>query len=665
MDEIKKIEINDSVSETIDKPRTGNPKEIIFEQKVEEERNNRQTPHKKRKWILVIPLVLTVFLLVSAIPAIIIGNKAKVVYRQALILKEAIKSKDLKVISKEVKTTKEELSSFNNSLKVFSPLRLIPIIGSYEADASHLVRAGELGFEAAELVIKAVEPYADFIGFSGGQTAGGGQKTAQDRVAFVVTTLEKIGPDLNTIGQKIKQAKQELDQINPNRYPEEFRGQKIKGPLTEVVNLVDQVSTLTNDAKPIIEVAPWLLGIDSPRRYLIVFQNDAELRPTGGFMTAYAILEVEKGKLKPILSEDIYDVDARIPSKERAPEALITYVTFPYKQDPRWRLRDMNISPDFKVSMERFVENFKKASSQKFDGVIAVDTKVLVSLLKVLGTVGVPDWGNFSAEPDKRCYGCPQVVYELERLADKPVNVQKTARKAVIGPLMHSVLANAFGSPKERIPGLVDAGFTLVMEKHVLFYFTDEKIQSAVEAFNVAGRVRDYEKDYFLLVDTSFSGAKTNLFIKQTVEQKVEVSADGTATKTVTVTYKNPFPPSDCNLERGGLCLNASYKDWFRFYVPKGSSLVESSGSDVEMKTYEELGKTVFEGFFGIKYALRPEGQTKLVLKYKLPFKVNKEDYQLFIQKQPGTDGHLYTIEAGSKKQEFELKIDKEVKMKI
>jgi hypothetical protein len=279
--------------------------------------------------------------------------------------------------------------------------------------------------------------------------------------------------------------------------------------------------------------------------------------------------------------------------------------------------------------------------------------------------VGVPDWGTFSAEPDKRCNNCPQVVYALEVLADKPVNTLKADRKAVIGPLMHSILANALGSPKERVPGLVDAGLSSVLEKHVLFYFSDEKIQKAMEAFNTAGRVRDYDRDYFFLADSSFSGAKTNLFVKEDVEQKIEIDKDGTITKTVTVIYKNPFPASDCNLERGGLCLNAPYRDWFRVYVPKGSELIESSGSEVKMKTSEDLGKTVFEGFFGDKYPLRPEGQAKLTLKYKLPFKTDKGEYRLLIQQQPGTDGYQYSVLLGKHSEEFELKTDKEIKLKI
>jgi len=637
MEEIKKIEIQSEEQ----------PKKIIF----------------KKKWFWGVILGLLAVFILTFIPAFLVINKVRAVYRETLKLTEVVKSKDLKLAEKQIAETKKSLVSLENSLKPFFWIKFIPFIGGYQVDAEHLVRAGEAGLEAGEIIIRAVEPYSDIIGLTGGEKVGGGEKTAEDRISFVVSTIDKIAPDIEKVGQKLLVAKKEVDQINPKRYPESFRGKKIREPLGEMITLIDEVATITSEAKPLFEVSPWLLGIEKPRRYLILFQNDGELRPTGGFMTAYAVLEVDKGKPKPIVSEDIYALDSRFRPTEKAPEALVKYVPFPYSQDPRWRLRDMNISPDFKTSMETFSPNFQKASSLKYDGIVAIDTEVLVRFLKVLGPVGVPEWGNFSAEPDKRCDGCPQVVYELERLISKPTYEIKVARKAVIGPLMHSILANALGSPKEKIPDLFEAVFSSLLEKHVLFYFPDEKVQEAVESFNIAGRIKDYDGDFFHLNDTSFSGAKSNFFIKQEVEQKIEIK-EGKVVKTITIEYKNPSPASNCNLEAGQLCLNAPYRDWFRIFVPKGAKLLESSGSEVEVKAYEELDKTVFEGFFGDKYPLRPQGSAKVVFKYELPNPVKKE-YKLLIQKQPGTDEPLYSVILDGQKEEFELKTDKEIKLKI
>lgn len=160
------------------------------------------------------------------------------------------------------------------------------------------------------------------------------------------------------------------------------------------------------------------------------------------------------------------------------------------------------------------------------------------------------------------------------------------------------------------------------------------------------------------------ASAKSNLFVTHAVKQEYEVRSDGTITKTLTLDYKNPASPSDCNLERGGLCLNAYlYRNWVRIYVPKGSTLVEGKGAvspkdeetPIDFIVKEDLGKTVFEGFF----TLRAQGSSQLVVKYTLPFKVEKTLTAL-VQKQPGTQGHDYsTWVNGKQKEQFSLIADR------
>jgi hypothetical protein len=144
--------------------------------------------------------------------------------------------------------------------------------------------------------------------------------------------------------------------------------------------------------------------------------------------------------------------------------------------------------------------------------------------------------------------------------------------------------------------------------------------------------------------------------------QDYQVAADKTITKKITINYKNPHAPSDCNLERGNLCINAILRNWIRVYVPLGSKLVDSKGSEVKMTSYDELGKTVFEGFFTV----RPLGSAEFSLSYTLPFKVKDGSLPLLMQKQPGTMGNEYTIKVGGNKvDKFELLTDKETIIKL
>jgi hypothetical protein len=190
------------------------------------------------------------------------------------------------------------------------------------------------------------------------------------------------------------------------------------------------------------------------------------------------------------------------------------------------------------------------------------------------------------------------------------------------------------------------------MEKHILFYVFDDSSQKAITDFGIGGTIMDYNNDYLLINDANLGGRKSNLYVTQEVGQDIEIAKDGSVTKTVSITYKNP--------EKQDGWLNSILPNWVRIYVPKGSSLISFDGVDNKDKVYEEFGKTVFAGYF----ALRPQGVSKVTVKYKIPMKV-KDEYSVLIQKQPGKDSTLHTIKVGKKSEEYVLRTDKEIKFKI
>jgi len=603
------------------------------------------------------------------VPAYTIYGKAIKVKAAAEKLVEAGKGQNIDAIKTELGSTKASLTELSRSFRLIAWAKFVPFLGLYVSDADFTIKAGGYGLEAAEITLVTIEPYADILGFTGGKVQGAesdGAKTAQERIDFLIQAIPDLIPKADEISQKITLARQELANIDPNRYPVKFRGQEVREKIRRGLAQVDEAATLVSAAKPLLEVSPYLLGIDEERRYLVLFQNDKELRPTGGFITAYSIMKVDKAKFEPVSSNDIYNLDDNYRPSLTVPDPIAAYIKGPYTLSKGWRLRDMNWSPDFAESMALFSQEAAKAGIKGVDGVIAVDTHLLVNLLDAIGEIGVPGFGNFSTKIVPEC-DCPQVIYELESFADTegpvvwdPAGTGKIIyappnydnRKKIIGPLMNSILANAMGQPKEKLPNLFEAAFKSVIEKHVLFYLFDETAQSAVEDFNIAGRIKDYSGDFLHINDSNLGGRKSNLYVTQEVEQEITAGKDGTIEKTVTITYKNP-------MKHDGW-LNSVLPNWVRIYVPKGSELIEFTGVEAKEEPYEQFGKTVFAGFF----QLRPEGIAKVTVKYKLPFK-EKEALALFIQKQPGTDSPLYRIRVGKREEEEFLKSDKEFRLRI
>lgn len=559
----------------------------------------------------------------------------------------ALQNKDLGQIETNLNQAKGQLQIITSRFKLVAWTKYVPLIGGYISDASHGLTAAVSGLDAGTIVVESIKPYADVLGFSA-VDANLNIQSAEDKIMFILQTLDKISPQLDTLNQKISLIEQEVSQIKSKHYPKKY-GVKIS---QIQASLVSTKGILAN-MKPLLTLMPKLLGEPEAQQYLLVFQNNAELRPSGGFLTAYAVLETFKGKITPKLSSDIYELDQVFGKRLPPPDPIKKYLPLVYN----WHLRDMNLSPDFKVSMETFYPNYKEVAAIKnINGVIGMDTQLVVDLLKVLGKVGVAEWGEYSADIVPEC-NCPQVVYKMEDYSTRPTYYIKANRKGMIGPLMHSILLNVMNSPKKMWPQFMDIILKNINEKHIMFYFPDDPVlQQSIEAFNAAGRIKEYSSDYFHLNDSNFGGAKSNLYVEQTIDQAISVATDGTITKTVTIEYKNPEPGDDCNLESGGLCLNGILRDWVRLYVPEGSELIEVLGSDISPTTSKDLGKTVFEAFIEV----RPLSKTKLIYKYKLPFK-KSGDYKMLIQKQPGTKNFAYTITLGNNTQTFNLDADKEL----
>lgn len=616
--------------------------------------------------LFIVVTVIVGLVIAIVLPFFNVYKKGKVLYASSQKLSAAIKTQDIPQIKSATPLVQKDLGAFKASLILVSWAKFLPFWGFYVSDAGHFANAAGYGLDALNTTISTAEPYVDLLGFGKGEKAQDGAKTAQERINFFVKAIPDLIPKIGGISDKVNLASKELDQINPDRYPVKFSGKEVRKPLRDGLEMADTAASLVAKLKPLLESVPYYIGLDSHRTYMLLFQNDKELRPTGGFMTAYAIMKVDKAKFSQVSSNDIYNLDAAYKPTQPAPEPLINYLKGPYVLSHKLLLRDMNWSPDFTQSMGLFTREAAKAGIGATDGVIAVDTQLVVNLLDAIGPIGVPGFGNFSTKIEPKC-NCPQVIYELEDFADvegpivwdpagtgkiiyKPPNSDN--RKKIIGPLMNSILANVLGQPKDKLPKLFEAGFNSIIQKHVLVYVFDSTAQKAAETFGIAGKIDNYSGDYLHINDANLGGRKSNLYVTQDVEQNVQINRDGSVEKTVVITYKNS--------QKQDGWLNSVLPDWIRIYVPKGSQLVDVSGLDNKADPYEDLEKTVFAGY----YSLRPEGVAKITLKYKLPFKVSKE-YKLFIQKQHGTAAPLYSIRVGKSQEEFSLTTDKEIKFGI
>lgn len=628
------------------------------------------------KKLLFIPLGILLLILVLGIllylPFRGVIASARDVVASGKVTGQAIKKQDLVNTKAGLADTRKKLEVLRNNYNGVKAFQFIPVLGWYIADGDHGIKAAFAGLDAADKAVEALEPNADLLGLKGKSTFV--QGTADDRIQTAVKTMSALTPKINDMAGSIDTLRKEIDQIDANRYPETIGKTAVRSQIVGIKDVIENAANLFVNAQPLLINLPSLLGEPTEKRYLVLFQNDKELRPTGGFITAYAQFRFVKGKAILEKADDIYALDAAKSKTFPAPREILTF----HKGVYTLNIRDSNLSPDFKLSMQQFEQMYDSvAGREKIDGIWALDTHVLVEALKILGPINV--YGReFSATTDKRC-DCPRAIYELEDYSSRPVNYVRTARKDIIGVLMQTILHQALGvSPSKYWGKLFQMIISEINQKHVIAYFHDGAAQKAGESFNLGGRIMTasetaalfkYQEgngwDYIHLNNSNMAGAKSNMFVSEVVTKDVSVNGDGTMTTKFTVDYKNPYPGSDCGLESGGLCLNAPLRNWVRVYTPLGSKLQSSSGTQspqdgkaMTMTTYDSLNKTVFEGFL----IVNPLGTAKLELTYTSPVKESDGKYRLLIQKQPGTDGQEWTIKlGGSEKKKFNLETDTEL----
>lgn len=629
-------------------------KRAVFAQGVQNNpmRRTKKTAGKKYRKLRKILVALGILALIYLVPMLLLLSDGRKALANAKALKASASAQNLDEIKANSQNLQKSLKSVKRDLIPFWPWQFVPFIGAYISDANHGINAGLHGLKALNIAANELTPYADLLGLKGNVGQAG---TAQERVQLAIAAIEKVSPKFDEIATEFAAIKKEIDHINPKRYPKFLFGSKVNDGIVILRTTTDQVGSLVIEAKPLVEALPAILGQNAPKTYLLLFQNDKELRPSGGFVTAYTYLTFDKGKISASDSDDIYNFDAAVHKvcqrrecpELRPPGLILRYLPEATGQrKTAWDSRDSNIHPDWVASALEFQKFYNIAGKKKIDGIIGVDTYVIRDILSVTGSIKVAGY--------KTEFSKDNVVNELMIYTDN-VFAGTADRKALLGDLMASVMNFITNAGRDKMQPLLETGIALLNEKHILVYLYDEKSQKAIEKFNWAGRIKEYDGDYFHANDANFASGKANLYIKERFEHKVELDNEGNIVREVKVFIEDPQGYNDV--------LNRNYRNALRIYVPKGSKLLHSEGSTNKVTTAEEFGKTVFEAFI----LTRAKGKSTFTIKYKLPNTIKKSDeYKLMLQKQPGTNGWEHKIDAfGKNLDPVILKQDREVKAKI
>ena len=395
-----------------------------------------------------------------------------------------------------------------------------------------------------------------------------------------------------------------------------------------------------------------VLGFDKPQTYLILFLNNTEMRPAGGFIGAYGVVKVNKGMPEILKVEGAEVLDNQSPQDfvSVPPEPLQKYL--PIK---RWGFRDSNWSPDFASSAVKAMDLFKKekgAAADDISAVIGITPTLVEEILKISGPISV-NGQEFSAENFTE-----KLEYEVEYGYAKQ-GLDFNDRKKVLIDLTHALLARMRGDIFKHWTEYFNVLETMLVEKQVLAYSTDPKIQDVLLAKGWAGEInQDQIGDYLLWVDANLASLKTDKvmdrelsysFAPVTTTKPGEVgTGSGKYLATVKMKYTN----------NGSFTkFTTRYRTYARVFLPAGSQFISVS-ENLPVDQGIENGRQWFGAFTVIEPGKTKELVWRFYLAPQVVALIKNNTYGLLVQKQAGTIANALTLDLNFGNTKYSLHAD-------
>ncbi len=374
------------------------------------------------------------------------------------------------------------------------------------------------------------------------------------------------------------------------------------------------------------------------RTYMVMLQNNYELRPGGGFLGQYAIVKVKDGVVLSQTFEDANLLDQRINAKITPPTPLTRKM-----QIKKWKFRDSNFSPDFPTNVEKAEYFYRLAGGhEKFDGVVAVNTDVFNHILDLTGPITPSGYSTTFNSADGALK--LEEVVEKNYLGEDVAAAVKQNRKAIMKVLTAEIIGKL--TTLNNIPKLAELGLNELRNKNVMLHFTDANLQKEVESVHWDGSVvKDWGGDYLMFVDANLGALKTDYYIKRRIDYTVDFTGEKPLA-TAIYTYTNTAPYGDWR--------TSDYHTYLRAYTPLGSKYLERFMINA-VAPGEDLNHTFFGGYVDVEIG---QSDVTTTLKYELPDTIKPENYTLLIQKQSGVGTIPTKVKVITKNKTYEHETD-------
>jgi hypothetical protein len=495
-------------------------------------------------------------------------------------------------------------------------------------DADKLTESAKLATEAGASIAKLYDQFK-ILKFTPQGITGAGNNGEN---------LTVVLNEFRTASDKISRVSNLLETVDPALIPEDKRD--------IFLQVQSQLGTIRSNLAIATELADLFGDVFLGQKdVLIMFENNNELRPTGGFLGTFGAMKINNGAIEKLHISSIYDLDGQLKDIINPPRPL-------YAVNDRWFLRDSNWFADFPVTARKISSFYTKEGGSTPDIVIALTPTIVTDLLAITGPITVP---NYNVTLNS------QNFIEMTQL-ETSVNYDKSLNKpkqflADFFPLFLQKLSTLKGGQSLAVLGAFQRN---LQAKEIMLYAKNDDLQSKFKKFHWAGEIVATDRDYLSIISANLGGTKTDLGIKQNAALTSRIDPNGDIVNTLTLTRRNPFPRKE----------GFTNKSFVRIMVPEGSTLISVTGfspsplpnslppkgaTDNEVKAWESgsvqdvvsgtlIGRESGKTFFGNWLILEGGEEKTVTISYKLPFQLASVDrLSLLVQKQSGVPAYPVT----------------------
>ena len=409
------------------------------------------------------------------------------------------------------------------------------------------------------------------------------------------------------------------------------------------MDVLQIVRSRLQTAEQLLLLYPYIAGYKQPLRLLFLFQNSTELRPTGGFIGSVMEVIIADGTVTSMEVQDVYAIDGQLKGHVDPPDPIRTILA-----QEHWYLRDSNWDPNFEESAQKAVWFYEKETGKTVDGVIAVNSSLIIQILTFLGSIQLPDTND---------------VITADNFYEKSIHYTQTdffpgstQKKDFLGSLVKTIMTSVVDN--KAISGIqafsiLDAA---LKSRNIQMYFIDPEAEQLSKQFVWAGSIPSKTYcfdsstpcifDYNAIIESNLGVNKANYYIKREDTRDITMDASGKVTETIKRTLVN----TSNNQVGSGV-----YKNYMRLYLPAQAHITNFTIDNVSVPAkptkksatlvfpYGELDTTHADfSIIAVAFSIEPSQKTTIALQYEYTNTGTNDsnlfDMHVFGQKQSGID---------------------------